>query len=74
MDERNRIFSRDVIYYKDVAFLRGISNGKASSLINSIKRYFGKEARPAPRGYIDVRDYMDYFSYSWEDMKRGETA
>lgn len=72
-EERARIFSSDVIHYKDYAKLRQISDTRASTEINDIKRYFGDEARATRAGCIDVRDYMAYFGYTWEDIYRTDT-
>lgn len=68
--ERAQIFASDVIHYKDYARLRRISDTNASSEINSIKRHLGEKARVTRSGCIDVRDYMAYFDYTWEDIYR----
>ena len=68
--ERAQIFASDVIHYRDYARLRMISDTNASSEINSIKRYLGEKARVTRSGCIDVRDYMAYFGYTWEDIYR----
>lgn len=69
-EERAKVFSSDVIHYKDYAKLRLISESKASTEINDIKRFLGDKARRTRVGCIDVRDYMTYYGYTWEDIYR----
>lgn len=68
--ERREIFASDIIHYKDYARLRRLCPTAASKEICRIKEELGDKARPTHSGCIDVRDYMEYFGYTWDDIYR----
>lgn len=56
--EREQIFSKEIITYKELAILLEVDVCTASTILNSIK---SKYDRLHIRGKIHVQDYLDYF-------------
>lgn len=57
-EDRERIFSKEIITYLELAELLQVDPSTASTILNSIKK---KSDRLHIRGKIHVQDYLDYF-------------
>lgn len=56
--EREVIFSKDVITYKELALLLQVDETTGSTILQQIKR---KSDRLGLRGKIHIQDYFDFF-------------